>query len=157
MDGLSGKLFAKPKQIFPSIHLCQNTPVGELTINGIATVRAVTRSNDDVGACVDYLCINLAQYISLEIGLFVEVVSITGSLGGNSISALYTSGNYSVRLLTFLSERDRKAAVDRALFGPARTSASFPRFAISCFYYLTRCDLYHRTRSHSRRMSHTRK
>ncbi len=76
MDGLSGKLFAKPKQIFPSIHLCQNTPVGELTINGnIATVRAVARSNDDVGACVDHLCINLAQYISLEIGLFVEAVS----------------------------------------------------------------------------------
>jgi len=38
----------------------------------IVTARAIARSNDDVGACVDYLCINLAQYVSLEIGLFVE-------------------------------------------------------------------------------------
>lgn len=79
IDGLSGKLFAQPNQIIPSIHLCRNTPVGELTIQGnIATVRAVAKSNDDVAACVDYLCINLAQYISVEIGLFVEAVPSLG-------------------------------------------------------------------------------
>lgn len=135
LDGLSGKLLAKPNQTLPSIHLHRSTPVGELTIDGnTATVRAIARSFDDVGACVDYLCINLAQYITLEIGLFVEAVSIAGSLGGNSIAALYPGGSYALRLVN-LPGRHREAAIDRALGGPARPSASFPRFAISCFYY----------------------
>jgi hypothetical protein len=135
IDGLTGKLTARPRDRIPLAEMRATTPVGALTIRGNnVTIQSSVNSIDEVLACADYLSTNVARYLSVEVGLFVDAVSISGTLAGHRLSLLYPGGSYGLTLLAMGGDY-RQKAIERALARPPPGSASFPRFAASCFYY----------------------
>ena len=135
VDMITGRMHLTPLTELPPLHFEQTTPAGDLTINGRnLTLRATITDIEHLGYCIDYLSINLAQFLSVYLGLFVDVVSAQGTIGQIPFEVFYPANSIGLRLIS-TSENGRIRSIQQALRGPDRRSSSFPRLTLACGYF----------------------
>ncbi len=134
-DGISGKVSTTSDRYLPALMLDRTFDSATLQMRGNkATLCMEAHDEKTIAAAVDFLCINVAQFISVHVGIFVDVASVNGLVGDVPFSALYPSGSYSLLWVNLTDER-RTDAINKALKFPQPASVSYNRFVVASFYY----------------------
>lgn len=83
---------------------------------------------------VNWISILLSQFLTVQIGAFVDIESVDGTVAGQQVMALFPAESYSL-LLASVDIESRFARVQSAILGPAVENPSYPRFVVSTRYF----------------------
>jgi hypothetical protein len=133
--GLQGTMHFHAPTTLAATDFCAQLPTGSLEIKG-STARLLIEvtSHQHLNLVADWITLGLGPFLSVQIGVFVEVKTLKGTLGGRSLSAMYADGTYSA-LFAFLDEKGRSAGIEAALQCIRQDSPSYPRFTVASLYY----------------------
>jgi hypothetical protein len=135
VDPITGKMLIRSKQGLSSANIIGTFPSGTLSVTGsTATVKLPVSDERHLNAVVDWVVVGFSHFLSIQLGVFAEVKSVLGTLGGRKLSAMYPDGTYSA-LLTFLTDQERDLLIGAALETIQQDNPSYPRLVVSSFYF----------------------
>ena len=135
VDPITGKMLIRSRQSLSPANILGTFPSGTLSVSGnTATVKTPVSDANHLNAVVDWVIVGFSHFLSIQLGVFAEVKSVLGTLGGRKLSAMYPDGTYSA-LFTFLTDQERDALIGAALESVPRDNPSYPRLAVASFYF----------------------
>lgn len=134
-DGPTGKISILAKQPLDPAFFLGTYSNGEIRVEGnIVHLTALLTDWDCLENLLTWLSTALTQFLSVQVGVFVDVSTIDGTISGRSLRALYAAESYSL-VLARVDNQTRDAAIRASLLGPAQNQSSYPRFAASASYF----------------------
>ena len=135
LDGNSGKFMVLDTGLLPAMNFDALFQEGTLTIRGQeAVLKATVQSEAKLEILVNWISASLSQLLSVQLGSFVDIESLSGVVAGQNVSALFPAESYSL-LLASVDISARHEKVQSALFSPSIENPSYPRLIASTRYF----------------------
>jgi hypothetical protein len=135
VDGRTGKFILIETQSLEVANLIGNFQFGQIHLRGnIARLTATLNDQSHFVSTVNWLSVMLTQFLSVQVGIFIDIVSISGTVSGRPISVIYPSESYSL-LLAKLDANTREEAFQDTLLGPNPNQQSYQRYIVSSRYF----------------------
>jgi hypothetical protein len=135
IDGETGKLAVIETGDLPLLRIDGRFEDGSLTIIGNeAVLKTVATSEPHLESLVNWVSVLLTQFLAVQIGAFVDIESVKGTIAGCKVSALYPAESYSI-LLASVDAELRNERVLNTLQAPSVNSQSYSRFVASTRYF----------------------
>ena len=135
VDGASGKFTVLETGNLPLFRLDGAFKDGSLTIVGNeASLMATVASETHLESLMNWASVLLTQFLTVQIGAFVDIESVRGAVAGQNVAALYPANSYSI-LLASVDVELREKKIKNALLGPSFDNPSYPRFVVSTRYF----------------------
>ena len=135
VNGLTGKLSVSASQPVDQAIFHGTYPNGVIRIEGnIVHLTAQLADWSWLENTLNWLSTALTQFLSVQVGVFVDVALVEGTISGRSLRALYPAESYSL-IVACVDEQTRDAAIRTSLLGPAQNQSSYPRFVASASYF----------------------
>ena len=135
VNGLTGKFSVSASQPLDQATFHGTYPNGVIRIEGnIVHLTAQLADWSCLESTLNWLSTALAQFLSVQVGVFVDVALVEGTISGRSLRALYPAESYSL-IVACVDQQTRDAAIRTSLLGPAQNQSSYPRFVASASYF----------------------
>lgn len=135
IDGETGKLTVLETGELPPYRLDGTFNDGSLTIVGNeAVLQANAVDEVHLESLLSWTSILLTQFLTVQIGAFIDIHSVRGTIAGRRVSALYPADSYSI-LLASVDAELRDERIRRALQAPSFNNPSYSRFVASTRYF----------------------
>jgi hypothetical protein len=135
INGETGKFTVLETGNLSLFHLDGTFKGGSLKIvgNEVSLVASVA-SESHLESLMNWAAVLLTQFLTVQIGAFVDIESVAGTVSGQKVAALYSAESYSI-LLASVDAELREERIKNALLGPSIENPSYSRFAASTSYF----------------------
>ena len=135
IDGETGKLVVLETGPLPTFRLDGTFKDGSLIFVGNeAVLKASAVSEQHLESLMNWASVLLTQFLTVQVGSFVDIASVKGTVAGHPVAALYPAESYSI-LLASVDAALREERIRSALQGPSVDNPSYPRFVASTRYF----------------------
>lgn len=135
IDGETGKLVVLETGTLPPFRFDGTFKDGSLTIVGNeAVLRATAASEQHLESLMNWASVLLTQFLTVQLGAFIDIESVKGTVAGRQVAALYPAESYSI-LLASVDTALREERIRSALLGPSVDNPSYSRFVASTRYF----------------------
>ena len=119
IDGETGKLTVLETGELPPYRLDGTFNDGSLTIVGNEAVLQANAADEvHLESLLSWASVLLTQFLTVQIGSFIDIHSVRGTIAGRRVSALYPADSYSI-LLASVDAELRDERIRRALQAPS--------------------------------------